>query len=254
MGSVTKALDRLRRVTRRYVTTGRFRATPLDPVHAYDLLAESYDDQPNNVLHAADDALFSSLLERCSIRGRSVVDVGCGTGRHWKRILACGPSELIGYDISPSMLNRLRVKYPGAVLRLARDHNLPGLPAQSCELVISTLTLGYVPDCEQALVEWVRVLKSNGQLIVTDLHPGAAGRADRSFCYRGITVAIRHYVHSISDITTAAARHGLRLLHVDERSVDETLRSMYEAQDALALFDRTRGTQLIYGLHFQKFV
>jgi ubiquinone/menaquinone biosynthesis C-methylase UbiE len=211
-------------------------------------LANSYDSQPHNVLLAIDDGIFDSLLKHTSVRSKIVVDVGCGTGRHWERLLAGEPAQLIGYDASLGMLKRLRSKYPHATTRVTIDHQLPELHNDSCDVVVSTLTFGYLPDHSAVLAEWSRVLKPGGEVILTDLHPVAATSGERSFCHLGKTISIRHYVYPLDTIIASARQHGLGLLRLEERRIDEGLRAIYEAQNAGQLFARTFGLPLMYGL------
>ena len=70
-----------------------------NPEKGYDIWASSYDDQPDNLMLALDEAVFSTLLKEMGLTGKTVVDVGCGTGRHWKKILDAGPIKLTGYDV-----------------------------------------------------------------------------------------------------------------------------------------------------------
>src|SRR5579859_8007718 len=99
----------VRRVFHRLV-----QGAPRDPASAYDMWSSTYDADGQNILVRLDESLFPRLLGGVQIRGKSVVDVGCGTGRHWSKLLAQEPAELIGYDVSPGMLEQLRRKIPGA--------------------------------------------------------------------------------------------------------------------------------------------
>src|SRR5262245_17593422 len=59
----------------------RFRS--LAPAAAYDRWAATYDSQPDNVVFALEGPLFTELLARVVIEKKIVIDIGCGTGRHW---------------------------------------------------------------------------------------------------------------------------------------------------------------------------
>src|ERR1700759_294516 len=50
---------------------------------AYDIWAESYDDQPDNLMFYLDSQLFSGFILNVDLKGKNVADIGCGTGRHW---------------------------------------------------------------------------------------------------------------------------------------------------------------------------
>jgi SAM-dependent methyltransferase len=50
-----------------------------------------------------DEIVFSRLLEHAELPDKITFDIGCGTGRHWDRIMELGSAELIGCDISAEM-------------------------------------------------------------------------------------------------------------------------------------------------------
>src|SRR5688572_24738582 len=147
-----------------------------DAAPAYDLWAEKYDHQPGNLMMDLDEEIFSNLVKEAVITDKVVVDVGCGTGRHWNKIRQQQPSRLIGYDVSKKMLNRLRDKFFTAEVYLSTGYMMPQLKDQSADLLISTLTIAHIEKIEKAFTEWKRVLKKGGEMILTDYHPEALAR------------------------------------------------------------------------------
>jgi ubiquinone/menaquinone biosynthesis C-methylase UbiE len=224
----------------------------MDPARAYDIWSATYDSQAENPLLAADDQLVGDMLGSVTIQGRVVVDVGCGTGRLWDRLLALEPARLIGYDVSEGMLARLRDKYPGATAEKLDGYRLPHAADGGCDVLISTLTLGYLADVEAALTEWSRVLKPGGDMVVTDLHPEMAAMGERSFRHGGRTMSIRHHVRSVASLEACAAHHDLEPIRRQERVVDESVEPIYRRAGCLDLFERTKGCPLLYGIHFRK--
>lgn len=79
-----------------------------------------------------DEIVFSRLLERAELPDKITFDIGCGTGRHWDRIMELGSAELIGCDISAEMLKRLRQKCPDA-----KTYHLPNSALRQASDVIS---------------------------------------------------------------------------------------------------------------------
>jgi tRNA G46 methylase TrmB len=53
------------------------------PEAAYDIWASTYDEQSDNPLIYLDEAVFGNLLDRANLAGKIIVDIGCGTGKHW---------------------------------------------------------------------------------------------------------------------------------------------------------------------------
>ena len=80
--------------------------------------------------------MFRALLERASPEGKIVVDVGCGTGRHWKTLRAHRPAAALGYDVVPGDAEPLLARsIPTRLSAIARPiialHT--ELPDESCD-------------------------------------------------------------------------------------------------------------------------
>jgi SAM-dependent methyltransferase len=57
---------------------------------------------------------FEAFLLDHDLHGRSVLDVGCGLGDFFAHLQARGiEAEYVGYDISPSMVQQCRARFPG---------------------------------------------------------------------------------------------------------------------------------------------
>jgi ubiquinone/menaquinone biosynthesis C-methylase UbiE len=224
-----------------------------DPEQAYNRWADSYDSQPDNLMLALDEELFSTLLNDFDIRNTVIADIGCGTGRHWNRIYEQSPAKLIGYDVSEGMLGMLRKKFPQAETHQLTGNQLEGLKSNSCDLVISTLTIAHISNAEVAIKEWCRVLKPGGHLIITDYHPVALEKgAKRTFTSAGKTVAIVNHIHPIKKITAIAKQLQLFELRLIEKCIDETMKPFYEKQRASHIFEAWKGVPIIYGIHLKK--
>ena len=219
---------------------------------AYDLWSSTYDEQDDNVLLFLDEQLLTTFLRFVPLKDKVIVDVGCGTGRHWPRLLARQPTRVIGFDASLGMLARLQQKFPKAEAHAVHDHRLRELSDKSADVVISTLTLGYLRDADAALREWSRVLKPGGQIILTDFHPVAASMGTRCFRLQDKAVHIRHYAHPLASLRASAARHDLRVVRFEEKLVDDSVRDFYESQGAGPLFVRLKGSPLMYGMQLAK--
>ena len=106
--------------------------------------------------------------------GKTLVDVGCGTG-FMARILATRAARVILVDHSPAMLVRARESLEGKVPAELdfRVGEVDALPIGEGEVqgVFANLVLHHVPDLAGALAELVRVLEPGGTLVVSDLLP-----------------------------------------------------------------------------------
>ncbi len=238
------------RKLKQYLTA---KSKEINPEKGYDIWAVSYDDQPDNLMLALDEAVFTSLVTGLELTGKKIVDVGCGTGRHWKKIVDAQPGQLTGYDISEGMLTMLRQKFPASETYQLTDNKLFNTATGSCDIIISTLTMAHIENAKDALQEWGRVLKPGGSVIITDYHPEVLQKGgQRTFKHNGKTVAVKNYIHPVEELKTIAGQLGWQLLRLNEKRIDDTVRHYYEKQSALHVFDSFKGMPVIYGLLFQK--
>ncbi|HLA59408.1 MAG TPA: class I SAM-dependent methyltransferase [Puia sp.] len=225
----------------------------LAPEQAYEIWSANYDKQPGNLMLDLDERIFSDLIENIDLRGKAVVDIGCGTGRHWQKIYSKSPSHVIGFDVSGSMLAQLKNKFPFAHTQKTTDNLLTSIPDSSMDMIISTLTVAHIKNIEEAITAWSRVLKNGGELIVTDFHPSLlANGGKRSFTHGSRSLSVKNYIHTIGKIKKTFYEAGFTLIREEEKTVNEEVRSYYETKNALAVYERFKGLPVIYGLHLRK--
>jgi ubiquinone/menaquinone biosynthesis C-methylase UbiE len=229
-------------------------ATEIEDVSkGYDLWSESYDQDTDNLLVLLDESVFAELLERVSIQGRRVVDVGCGTGRHWVRMLAREPAELVGYDVSSGMLEKLARKHPGAKAHCTRGPALGRTPTETCDLVVSTLALSHIESAAAAFDEWARVLRPGGEVLLTDVHPAVAVRARTTFRSHERTFSIRRYLRPLETLRAAAVGSGFEIVTLQEIPLSELAPgSLSERTHARAMFEKMKGLAFLYAMHLRK--
>lgn len=240
-----RVLDRLKKLF--------FTSSLTDPEKAYDLWASAYDNQPGNLVLDMDEQIFASFLKPGSITTKLIVDVGCGTGRHWALLQSMRPERLIGYDISMGMLDKLKAKFPTAEVYQSTDHRLSEIANNSCDLLVSTLALAHMPHYKLVLKEWARVLKADGELILTDFHPEALEKGgERTFNHEGQLISVRNYTHSLKEIRSVLRQLELQEIRFTERKIDDSVRSYYLKHNALPIFERFKGVPMVYGIHLKK--
>lgn len=224
-----------------------------EPAAGYDLWSASYDDQPDNLILSLDELLFSRLLNLVSLESTVVADIGCGTGRHWPKIRAGNPKRLIGFDVSRGMLTALNGKFPGSETYLLRDELLKPLESNTCDILISTLAIAHMPNLDGLFREWSRVMKPEGQILITDFHPQALEMGSRrSFIHKGKKLAVKSFIYPVSLVLAKAQPMQLECVYFEELNVDESMKSYYERKNAMAAYERFLGIPLIYGLILKK--
>jgi len=222
-------------------------------VEAYDLWSENYDSQPGNLMLDLDEILFSNLLDTVDLKGKHVADIGCGTGRHWAKILNKLPESLTGFDVSPGMLNKLNEKFPAAKTQVITDNNFQAIEDGTFDVIISTLTVAHVENIEEALESWCRILKHTGDIIITDFHPDALSfGGKRTFRHHKTQIAVKNFVHSTIAIKRLLSRNDFYVVNEEERKIDEQVMHYYAEQNALPVYEKFKGFPIIYGIHFRR--
>jgi len=110
------------------------------------------------------NAIETELCERF-LQGKSVLDVGIGTGRGSLPLISKG-YELAGTDSSQAMLDECRRLAGGAPIELMVGdvQSLPFADARFDNL-ISLNVMTHFPHVERVLREWKRVVKPNGRVV-----------------------------------------------------------------------------------------
>lgn len=220
---------------------------------AYDLWSEDYDVQPGNLMLDLDEVLFPKLLDQAIIRNKSVADIGCGTGRHWSKILQMHPAGLIGFDVSEGMLNKLRTKFLSANTFKINDNSLSNVQDGAFDTIISTLTVAHIENIELALLAWCRILKPSADVIITDFHPQLlAFGGKRTFKHHNERLAVKNYVHAVGTIKDLLFQNGFRPIREEEIKIDESMRHYYANQNALSVYEQFKGFPVIYGIHLRR--
>lgn len=222
-------------------------------VEAYDIWSANYDSQPGNLMLDLDELLFSKLLGGIDLQNKNVADIGCGTGRHWPKILAKKPFSLTGFDVSPGMLHKLTGKYPNALTSVITDNHFSAIADYTYDVILSTLTVAHIENIEEALETWCRITKYTGDIIITDFHPDAlAFGGKRTFKHEHKQIAVRNFVHSVDVIKSILLRNEFEPVCETEKKIDETVMHYYKAQNALHVYEKFKGFPVIYGIHFRR--
>jgi CheY-like chemotaxis protein/2-polyprenyl-3-methyl-5-hydroxy-6-metoxy-1,4-benzoquinol methylase len=139
---------------------------------AFNQLADAYAARIDTKAHNAfyDRPAVLSLLP--PVEGKRVLDAGCGPGVYTEWLVGRG-AAVTGVDVCPRMLERARLRLGGQAAFVQADLGRPldFLPADSFDLVLSTLTLDFVRDWDAGFREFFRVLREPGHFVFSAGHP-----------------------------------------------------------------------------------
>jgi 2-polyprenyl-3-methyl-5-hydroxy-6-metoxy-1,4-benzoquinol methylase len=190
----------------------------------YDRWAPLYDTDDNPLL-ALEEPAVDHLLG--SVRGLTVLDAGCGTGRHALR-MAAGGAAVHAVDFSLAMLREARRK-PGASGIAFAVHDLAEpLPFAEgfFDRVVCGLVLDHIGDLERLFRDLRRVCRPSAHVVVSVMHPAMMLRGVQARFrdpQTGREIRPLSYPHQLSDYIMAASQAGMEIDHLSEHACDEAL-------------------------------
>ncbi|MBB4688068.1 class I SAM-dependent methyltransferase [Amycolatopsis jiangsuensis] len=137
----------------------------------YDVFADEFLDHARDGLYNAHYDRPACLALLGEVAGQHVLDAACGPGLYAEELTRRG-ARVTGFDLSPRMVELAGQRVPDATFRvqdLARP--LDWLPDDSVDQVLFALALEYVDDRVAAFREFRRVLRPDGALVLSRMHP-----------------------------------------------------------------------------------
>lgn len=189
----------------------------------YDRIADAYagkvETKPHNAFY--DRPAVISLWH--DVKGREVLDAGCGPGVYAEELVKRGALVTAG-DISPRMreIAAKRLGRSARVVELDLSERLPFEDA-AFDVVNAPLCLDYVRDWDHVFAEFRRVLRRDGYAVVSCAHPSFDAeyfRTERYFEIEAVQgpwsgfgelFVMNSYRRPLSEFINAPLRAGLAL-------------------------------------------
>jgi ubiquinone/menaquinone biosynthesis C-methylase UbiE len=190
--------------------------TKSDIAAAYNDWAETYDIVQNPTRDLAAQALRQSGL---NLAGRTIVEVGCGTGRNteWLARPDAGATAIVSLDFSEGMLKRARERVRDPRVRFVQQdvRDTWSLRNATADIVIIMLVLEHIEHLEPIFAEAARTLKTGGEVVIFELHPARQlmGKQARFTNTRtGENTRVTAFLHQTADYHNAAFFSGFELV------------------------------------------
>jgi cytosine/adenosine deaminase-related metal-dependent hydrolase/ubiquinone/menaquinone biosynthesis C-methylase UbiE len=219
--------------------------------HVFNRWARVYDAQCNPLL-MLEERKATPLLS--PIHGGNVLDIGCGTGRWLTRLEALDPASLTGIDCSTTMLERAREKVRPATRLVHGDCLALSGEDASYNFVMASFLLSYLEDLHGFARECARILRPEGWMLISDMHPATAAERGwtRSFQIDGEKVEIAARFRSLSEIVAIFKQNGFEARVFIEPSFENPECSVFEEAGKQAEYEKLAGVPAIYILKLQK--
>lgn len=192
---------------------------------AYNALAEVYskdvDTKPHNAYYERPATL--SLLP--DVKGKLVLDAGCGPGVYSEWLVDHG-ADVVAIDVNRKMVRLAKQRLGDKVPVILADLEAPldFLADGSFDIVVAPLVMDYVKDWEFTFNEFHRVLRDGGVFVFSMEHPHPKFEAHREtsnyfevelveFTWRGFgkPIKVPTYRRSMGEVINPLLRAGFIL-------------------------------------------
>lgn len=143
-----------------------------EAIEIYDRIADRFDVHAESSAHNAyyDRPATTALLP--NVRGKRVLDAGCGSGAYSTWLVERG-AQVVAIDASYEMVILARKKVGGNAEVYRHDLRIPldFLESGSFDVVVCPLVLDHIHDLKAVFVEFHRLLRSDGLFVFSMSHP-----------------------------------------------------------------------------------
>lgn len=201
----------------------------------------------NGLSSAGEWHQFKSLFP--PLKGKYVLDLGCGYGWHSKFSIEQGASQVLGIDLSQKMIEEAKRRNMDSkiVYRICGIEEYE-YPENTWDVVISNLALHYIENLEQIFQKVYKTLKSNGIFLFNIEHPIFTAGVEQDWIYKedgtpqywpidhyfisgerkthflGCEVTKQH--HTLTQIFMGLLHHGFLLEAIEEAKPPKEMRNL----------------------------
>lgn len=182
---------------------------------AYNAWSATYDSDQNRTRDLDEQVVRRELQD---MRYKTVLEVGCGTGKNTK-LLSEISERLHCLDLSRRMIEiaRQRVASAHVVFEIADITRRWPSEDDVFDLVTCNLVLEHVEDLQFVFGEAARVLTHGGRFFVCELHPFRQYQGTQARFQEGDrTTYVPAFLHHVSDFFKAAETNQLELIRLRE--------------------------------------
>lgn len=161
----------------------------------YNLWSAHYANETNPIKSASDKSVKEMLPD---LKGKSIIDAGCGTGYFCQYAEQAGAERITGIDFSEGMIAQAKqnCKRTRFITAPIQDLQLN----ENADVIICALVLGHLNQLNPSLSIFARNLKDGGLLVLTDFHPILSELGQkRTFTLGRKVFEIPHCVHSLQE-------------------------------------------------------
>lgn len=175
----------------------------------YGIWSKTYDTK-TNLLIEIEEPVVRKILQ--NIAPCKVLDAACGTGRYANHLKKNG-FKVVGLDISKDMLH-IAKKIDSNINYVHGDLRKLPFKNNGFDLVVSGLGLNQIKDIKPVINEFSRVVRVNGKIIISSIHPlfNTLGSHAEFYDNRGNKNYIKNIPHWHGELINLFKDSGLEII------------------------------------------
>ena len=105
------------------------------------------------------------------IKGKKVLDIGCGMGKFIQYMLELNPEQIVGLDISNNMINNAKEHIQDERVTFVVSNILSYETEIKFDVIVSSLAFHYIEDFNLLMEKLNKLLANDGILLFSTEHP-----------------------------------------------------------------------------------
>lgn len=200
-----------------------------DVQELYDRIADKY--QKNRSKADNDYIELPAMMDLLgSVKGKRVLDLGCGLGGHSKILIKNG-AHVTAIDASQKMIKFAKLKCKNRGEFLVGNFEKVVFPKHSFDLVMASYSIHYIKNIRSLFKKISHWLKPNGKIVFSILHPIQYDLRIENFDFsksgkywlhlRAYDVDIFNWFHPLEEYVVALHTNGFEIIRVKEPCLDK---------------------------------
>jgi ubiquinone/menaquinone biosynthesis C-methylase UbiE len=196
------------------------------------VLANKY--AANRDRYRSSDPFLSPFLKKIGIKGKIILDFGCGDGAEAERFLSMKAGKVVGVDPSREMIRLAKKRMLANATFIKSNGKTLRLNSNQFDLVYSRFVLHYIKNLEAPFIEIAKLLKKGGyflaifQCLTND--PKLLNKRVPIDLKKGkVVTKIKILSKSIEEVRSALAKTNLKLIKLTRvKNTDAYIDSKYK--------------------------
>lgn len=215
-----------------------------DPKKIYSVWAKEYDDYPNLIVFL-EEKVSSKFIG--NVRGKNVLDFGCGTGRYSLPLAKKG-ANVTAVDFNNAMLKIAKQKAKKAKVKIKfKEADITKYTSdEKFDLIISMLVQDHIKDLKKSVDVINKASKIGTKVVISNIHPDLIYKDYNPKTGKGQGYLIKgyktdQYYHPLSEYLNLFLKKGFTLTKIQNLYFDKKYQNIKRFKEFTSLDRRAIG-------------